>query len=101
MGDGAYDADVAADICGITLDFDSTQAIEGRERERSDREIVYHAAKLAKVGSTVTCPSCKMPFEKKSYQQAFCSNKGKNNCKDHYWNGSSDERTLRAMRYIS
>lgn len=46
----------------------------------------YTLNKNASVGDEVTCPSCKTNFLKRSYQQAFCSNKGKNNCKDNFWN---------------
>lgn len=49
----------------------------------------YIKAKLAKVGDFVQCPACGRRFEKKSYNQVFCSNaktKLSNNCKDRYWN---------------
>ena len=46
----------------------------------------YQLNKQAKVGTTIICPSCGRSFKKRSYQQAFCSNKGKNNCKDTYHN---------------
>lgn len=56
----------------------------------------YNAAKLAKVGSRVKCPSCGNYFIKKYYQQAFDKNKGSGNCKDRYWNQTPKriERTL-------
>lgn len=99
MGDGAYDADVAAEIGSIAMDFDSAQAIEDREAARADRYGLYLIAKSAKVGADVRCPSCKAHFKKKSHQQAFCSNKGDGNCKDFYWNGSTDERTMSALEH--
>jgi len=46
----------------------------------------YTSAKKAPVGSVVRCPVCGRTFKKRSYQQAFCSNKGRGNCKDRYWN---------------
>lgn len=46
----------------------------------------YTKAKAAKVGTVVQCGWCSRPFTKKSYQQAFCCNKGSGNCKDRYWN---------------
>ena len=49
-------------------------------------EIAYKKAKAAKVGEKITCPTCGKEFTKKSYQQAFCRNKGRDNCKDGYWN---------------
>lgn len=42
----------------------------------------YEINKSASVGSDIVCPSCGTHFIKKSYQQAFCSAK----CKDNYWN---------------
>lgn len=67
---------------------------------------VYQHNKQAKVGATITCPVCNKQFQKKSYQQAFCSNgnKQKNNthlgvknCKDKYWNFVDDNRRFRMM----
>lgn len=46
----------------------------------------YENAKGAKVKAECVCPSCGTKYIKKSYQQAFCSNKGTKNCKDQYWN---------------
>lgn len=49
----------------------------------------YGTAKAAKVGAAVRCPNpdCRKPaFQKRSYQQAFCCNRGQGNCKDAYWN---------------
>jgi len=46
----------------------------------------YNTAKAAKVGDTITCPSCGTVFIKESYQQAFCKTKGGTVCKDKYWN---------------
>ena len=79
---------------------------EEEERERKAREIaklrslkLYETAKATKTGTECTCPGCAKPFKKKSYQQAFCSNKGRNNCKDRYWNRASDERSMRAIAF--
>jgi hypothetical protein len=57
----------------------------------------YKAAKAAKVGETVACGCCNKKFVKRSYQQAFCSNRGNNNCKDRYWNEAVPERKERAL----
>ena len=59
----------------------------------------YETAKAAKTGATCVCPSCQKQFIKKSYQQAFCSNKGRNNCKDVFWNRASSERSERAKYF--
>ena len=42
----------------------------------------YSFNKSALNGAILQCPVCKCGFTKKSYQQAFCSTK----CKDDYWN---------------
>lgn len=62
---------------------------------------LYEVAKAAKTGQSCKCPSCAKSFVKKSYQQAFCSNKGKNNCKDLYWNRASTQRSERAKIFSS
>ena len=64
------------------------------EAEREERRFLaenvssknYDAAKAAKVKTKVICAGCGNSFMKKSYQQAFCSSKGRGNCKDRYWN---------------
>lgn len=63
--------------------------------ERNHTRSLYQKAKAAKVGSKVQCPVCGKMFVKKSYQQAFCCNKGKHNCKDRYWNDATDSRRFR------
>jgi hypothetical protein len=81
---------------------------DDEERERQAREIaklrslnLYDTAKVAKTGTDCKCPGCGGTFKKKSYQQAFCSNKGRNNCKGRYWNRASDERSFRAQVFSS
>lgn len=59
----------------------------------------YELNKKAKVGETIVCPSCGRQFKKKSYQQAFCSNKGRNNCKDSYHNRANENRLARAIAF--
>lgn len=63
---------------------------------RHDR---YEAAKSAKVGSMILCPGCGKLFLKRSYQHVFCSNKGRGNCKDRYWNRATAERADRAREW--
>lgn len=46
----------------------------------------YEENKAAKVGSTITCPTCGKEFVKKQYSQAFCCLQ----CKDKYWNTIGD-----------
>lgn len=47
---------------------------------------IYNQNKTAKIGSECKCPSCGTKFIKLNYQQAFCKNKPKTQCKDKYWN---------------
>jgi hypothetical protein len=46
--------------------------------------VVYAVNKKRKVGESCQCagPKCNKTFTKKSYQQAFCRGK----CKDQFWN---------------
>lgn len=81
---------------------------EELERERHAEELakakrlkLYEQAKAAKTGTECICPSCAKRFKKKSYQQAFCSNKGANNCKDYFWNRATVGRTHRAIIFTS
>jgi hypothetical protein len=49
----------------------------------------YEAAKAAKVGSLIVCPTCQIRHTKTTYHKIFCSNAkthGRKNCKDIYWN---------------
>ena len=64
---------------------------------------VYTKNKASKVGEIIRCPTCGKPFEKKSYQQAFCRKRGVggklgkgNLCKDTYHNSTNETRRLRA-----
>ena len=60
-------------------------------------DMTYKTTKAAKVGTMVACGCCNAKFIKRSYQQAFCSNRGANNCKDRYWNEMDPERKERAL----
>ena len=60
----------------------------------------YECAKAAKTGEMIACPSCSKRFKKRSWQQAFCSNKGRGNCKDVYWNHTVVERAERAANVV-
>lgn len=46
----------------------------------------YKLNKAASVGDNCICPSCKTPFIKNNYQQAFCKARIGTKCKDKYWN---------------
>lgn len=43
---------------------------------------VYLENKSKKVDDICICPSCKVEFNKRTYQQVFCGQ----SCKDGYWN---------------
>lgn len=60
---------------------------------------LYNIAKQRPVGQVCVCPHCRQTFTKKTYQQAFCSNKGRGNCKDAYWNRATPQRLSRAKLF--
>ena len=87
-------------------DFDNNEFWDEIDRKENDaakmrRLKIYEAAKAAKTGTVCRCPSCGKEFIKKSYQQAFCSNKGRGNCKDKFWNRANDDRSHRASFFAS
>jgi hypothetical protein len=59
----------------------------------------YAVAKNSIAGAVIECPCCLKRFRKASYQQAFCSNKGRGNCKDKFWNTVDDKRRVRAEHF--
>ncbi len=59
---------------------------------------LYTIAKAAKVGASVTCPSCKSVFVKNNYQQAFCKTKNGTICKDNYWNNVTPSKRNNTTR---
>lgn len=75
------------------------------EREEAHADFVYIALSQyqrnakAKVKSKINCASCGRRMVKKSYQSQFCSNKGRGNCKDAYWNNVDNERHERTRYY--
>ncbi len=123
MGQGAYDADESA---GAREGYLEVRALMTRQSERNKFKYVgssqssktfqkftkveladrtksmrslYDAAKLAKVGSTIACPTCSTEHVKTTYHKVFCNNgrtqKG-GNCKDVYHNSVSETRSARA-----
>ena len=58
----------------------------------------YIAAKLAKIGCEVVCPSCGTVFIKKNFQQAFCKSKSGTMCKDYYWNNVTPSKRNNTTR---
>ena len=71
------------------------------ENSKVEKLRLYEVAKAAKVHTLCKCPTCSKDFTKKSYQQAFCSNKGAGNCKDSFWNRQSETRAKRTMTFAS
>lgn len=70
------------------------RALKQALRTRTDVHVKYVDAQLADVNTEINCPVCKRRFVKSHRAQVFCSNKGKFNCKDAYW------QTLRRHRMI-
>jgi len=58
----------------------------------------YALAVKAKTGDSINCPGCGRRFKKESYQQKFCSNEGRSNCKDYYHNATDFDRFERMKR---
>jgi hypothetical protein len=65
-------------------EFDKDIFVKARDRSVSRDYDHYIKNKAAKTGTTITCAEnrCKKVFVKKSYQQAFCCTKHKN----QFWN---------------
>lgn len=99
--DQAEHADEAMEIAETKAFFREVMAEKQRTDSLNLARKRYHRAKSAKTGEAVICPSCAKEFDKRSYQQAFCSNKGKRNCKDLYWNMTDSKRAERANRFAS
>lgn len=59
----------------------------------------YDDNKRSATGTTIRCAYCGSRILKNNYQTQFCSNKGKGNHKDLYWNNVNDKRRFRAQRY--
>lgn len=76
-------------------EIDKQKYYEGLSR----KEARYHDNQLSAIGTTIRCANCNRRILKKSYQTQFCSNKGKRNCKDTYWNNVDDTRRERSHRY--
>jgi len=57
----------------------------------------YASNKETEVGKKICCASCGKKITKRSYQSQFCSNKGRGNCKDYFWNRVDRKRFERAL----
>lgn len=108
----------AMDDSGYTVELDPNcpQALEEAEEREHAREAAmadtrvgmrarYKLANAAKVGDTFKCPTCGKPTKKTMYNKVFCSNgrtvrRGKNNCKDRYWNSVDPARSERAQDIV-
>ncbi len=100
-GDHAEHADDAADIAQTRAELRELMRprISVQDAITKARDL-YVTAKAAKTGVTICCPGCGSRFRKRSYQQAFCSNKGPGNCKDLYWNTTDSTRLERAREFM-
>ena len=64
---------------------------------------IYDASKRAKTGGTIQCPYCGNKHMKTTYHKVFCSNaktKGRNNCKDNFWNKVDPAKACRKTDYF-
>lgn len=58
------------------------------KKAKIEHQKLYKKNKEIKAGETIECAcGCGETFVKRHYQTVFFSNKGKDNCKDRYWNG--------------
>ncbi|WP_186297663.1 hypothetical protein [Sedimenticola selenatireducens] len=96
---------------GEEADYLESQCDGGAERDMREleqrayydglnkKEARYRDNKRSEIGTTIRCANCGGRILKKSYQTQFCSNSGKGNCKDTYWNNVSDRRRDRSHRF--
>ncbi len=104
-GDGAYDADVAADI--ITAKREASEAMrkldDATDGEMTRGRMVTLKERNQKIpkGETVVCPTCETLFVKKHPKQAFCNKDGRHRCKDVYHNATNPARLERTRQYLS
>ncbi len=96
--DPGTEAEALSDWLEVAVEDDEDREVRLAD-ERDRMRAAYQAARQAKVGSMIECPTCRREVRKRSYQQVFCSNKGRANCKDRYWNTVDDVRTARAREF--
>jgi hypothetical protein len=60
---------------------------------------IYQKNKSEKTGAKIKCACCGKTILKASYQTQFCSNKGRGNCKDSFWNRVDSTRFERALKF--
>lgn len=80
------------------------QFFEGLESEITNDFIKkvkkqYKENKNKKTGQKIKCPWCKQEIIKRNIYHQFCTNKGKGNCKDSFWNHVSEKRILRVQKF--
>lgn len=81
-----------------TRDYDKEVEIECRRTVHLRRERYEHN-KEVEVGGDIHCANCGKAMVKNTYQTQFCSNKGKGNCKDIFWNSVSTKRRERSWTF--
>jgi hypothetical protein len=77
-------------------DWEEERPRRAAAETRQEMKSLYDKACKALVNSRITCPVCRRAFQKKHYQQKFCTSKGRGNCKDKYWNTINMNRSFRA-----
>ena len=97
MGDEAERLEDMSD--GGAADYIRYQEELEYGRHINNMEKRYRDNLRADIGTTIRCACCAKRIIKKAKLHQFCSNKGKGNCKDTYWNNVNDNRRERAHRY--
>lgn len=59
----------------------------------------YDVNKTVSVGCLIPCANCSKVITKNVHSTQFCSNKGRGNCKDTYWNNVSTKRRERSWDF--
>lgn len=80
-------------------DYVSISACDLDRKINNSKQNRYKMNVKVSVGATIQCPTCMKYLTKRSYQHAFCTNKGRGNCKDQYWNTVDSTRQIRAQSF--
>lgn len=78
-------------------EVDEELAEEDYKRAFKNSWALYDNAVLAKIGSTIHCPSCGKKIVKTTYHKKFCST----GCKDRFWNRFDSRRRARAIAHLN
>lgn len=104
-GDGAYDADVAADAYIAREEASEAlraldDAMDGQLTRNRMVTLKERNQMIAK-GEDVVCPTCETLFTKNHPKQAFCNKDGKHKCKTVYHNAIDEKRRARTRQWMN